>query len=109
MTRADIIITLGKMLTVNQKEVQAVKEAIAILLDTEWHAPEIELPTTDDFVLALCTGTIGGIRNEHSPHIVWWMDDGCGWMLVHEPDQPGDDWKVDAWMPIPEWVKEKGK
>lgn len=56
MTRADIIITLGKMLTVNQKEVQAVKEAIAILLDTEWHAPEIELPTTDEFVLALCTG-----------------------------------------------------
>lgn len=103
MTRADIIITLGKMLTVNQKEVQAVKEAIAILLDTEWRDPEIELPTTDEFVLGLLTGTVDGIRNEHSPHIVDWFDDGEGWALVNEPDREGDNWTVDAWMPIPAW------
>ena len=99
MTRADIVITLGKMLTVNQKEAEAVKEAIKIILDSDWCEIEAELPPSMDFVLALVTGTVNGIRCEHAPVVASFAPDD-GWMLVHVPDQPGDRWKVEAWKPI---------
>ena len=70
-----------------------------------WHYPddlEDGLPKTDEFVLGLLTGIVSGIRNEHAPHIINWMDDGCGWALVNELDLPGDSWEVDKWMYIPE-------
>ena len=74
-----------------------------------WHDPDDPkdgLPKTDEFVLGLLTGIVNGIRNEHAPHIIEWLDDGCGWALVNELEKPGDNWTVDKWMYIPQERRE---
>lgn len=102
MTRADIIKSLGHVLTVSHTDQEAVDEAIKIILDSEWIEPEIELPPSLDFVLALITGRVNNIRCEHAPFVASYAPED-GWMLVHATDRKEDSWKVDAWMPIPDY------
>lgn len=101
MTIPEIIAELNGMLIVNQKERQAIDEAVKILREYMWRDPELSVPEPCNFVLALLTGTVNGIECERAPFIVDWMADGDGWLLVNEEETEGDHWNVDKWMPIP--------
>ena len=100
MTIPEIIAELNGVLTVNQKERQAIDEAVKILRECMWRDPELSVPETCDFVLAMLTGTVNGIRCEHAPFIVSFADDEIGWMLAHGTEVDSDHWNIDKWMPI---------
>lgn len=102
MKRYEIIKTLQRLLTVNQKEVEAVREAIEILMNTEWRDPEIELPETVEFVHTLVSGRAGGEICKSAPFIASYYPTD-GWLLENVEARVGDSWTVDAWMPIQEW------
>lgn len=103
MTKDKLIETLSGLLTVNQKEAEAVKEAIEIITNAGWCDPEYELPPDTNFVLALISGRIGNGTYDHAPAIVEYWE-GEGWYLTEiDYNEQKDYWRVDAWMPIVEY------
>lgn len=108
MKHEELIRMLSGVLTVNQKEAKAVKEAVAIIESTRWRDPEYEPPEVgrdgeSDYILL-------SFSNCSLPLIGQYRVDGEGGAYYDgDDDEPLTKIGlfVDGWMPLPKKVREE--